>query len=192
MIDQARGLRLNIVVAILALVFVSALVVRTSASAFSATTDNTANQWTAGDVVLVDDDLTATMFTVTALKPLDPQTECITVTYQGSLDAAVTLYGAVTAGDGLDAYLDLTVYRGTGGTFGDCTGFTSSETVYTGTLDGFATDHTDFGNGAGTWAPTGGAPDDDMTYQFVVTLQDDNAAQGLTATATFTWEAQNT
>jgi len=30
-----------------------------------------------------------------------------------------------------------------------------------------------------------------MTYQFEVTLQDDNAAQGLTSTATFTWEAQN-
>ncbi|MGI9647612.1 MAG: hypothetical protein ACR2OI_03745 [Acidimicrobiia bacterium] len=192
MIDSARARRLNLVVAVFALVFVSALIVRTSASAFNATTDNTANTWTAGDVVLTDDDSAAAMFTVSAMAPGASQTECITVTYQGSLDASVTLYGALTAGDGLDDYLNLTVYRGSGGSFGDCTGFTSAETVYTGTLDGFTGTHTNFGNGAGTWAPTGGAPDDDMTYQFVVTLQDDNAAQGLTTTASFTWEAQNT
>ena len=82
--------------------------------------------------------------------------------------------------------------RGSGGSFGDCTGFSSAETVYSGTLDGFVATHTSYGTGAGTWAPTGGGPDDDMTYQFEVTLQDDNAAQGLTSTATFTWEAQNT
>lgn len=191
MIDQAKGGRLNLVVAVLSLVFVSALVVRTSASAFSDTTDNAASQWTAGDVVLVDDDLEAAMFTVSAMKPGAIETECIEVTYQGSLDATVTLYGALTAGDGLDDYLNLTVNRGSGGSFGDCSTFSSSETVYSGTLDGFTGTHTNFGNGAGTWAPTGGGADDDMTYQFIVTLQDDNAAQGLTSTATFTWEAQN-
>lgn len=192
MIEMARSRRLNLVVAIVALLFVSALIVRTSASAFSDTTDNTTNQFTAGDVILVDDDLTAAMFTIGNMKPTDSQTECITITYQGSLDASVKLYGALTAGDGLDDYLDLTVNRGTGGSFGDCTGFVSLEVVYSGTLDGFVAAHSSFGTGAGTWAPTGGAPDDDMTYQFVVTLQDDNAAQGLTTTATFTWEAQNT
>lgn len=192
MIDQAKGRRLNLVVAVFALIFVSALVVRTSASAFSDTTDNTSNQWTAGDVILVDDDLAAAMFTVTAMKPGVAETHCIKVTYQGSLDANVTLYGALTAGDGLDDYLNLTVYRGTGGDFTGCGTFSSSETVYSGTLDGFTGTHTNFGNGAGTWAPTGGGADDDMIYQFVVTLQDDNAAQGLTSTATFTWEAQNT
>jgi len=192
MIAITRSRRLNLVVALIALAFVSALVVRTSASAFSDTTDNTTNQFTAGDVTLIDDDLTVAMFTAGNMKPLDAQTECITITYQGSLDASVTLYGALTAGDGLDDYLNLTVNRGSGGSFGDCTGFLSSENVYTGTLDGFTGTHTSFGTGAGTWAPTGGAPDDDMTYQFIVTLQDDNAAQGLTTTASFTWEAQNT
>jgi hypothetical protein len=132
------------------------------------------------------------MFAITNMKPGQTETKCITITYQGSLDASVVLYGALTAGDGLDDYLDLTVERGSGGSFTDCTGFSSSETVYSGTLDGFAATHANFGTGAGTWAPTGGAPDDDMTYRFVVTLQDDNAAQGLTTTATFTWEAQNT
>ena len=179
--------------AILALVLVSVLTVRASSAAFSDTTDNSGNTWAAGTVVLTDDDGGATaLYTASNMKPGDGSTECITVTYSGSLDAAVVVYGAVTAGTGLEAYLDLTVRRGSGGAFGDCTGFTSTEVVYTGTLDGFVTAHTDFASGAGTWAPTGGAPDDDMTYEFTVTLQDNNAAQGLDATATFTWEAQNT
>ncbi len=54
-----------------------------------------------GDVTLVDDDSGSAMFTVTNMKPSTPETECITVTYQGSLDASVRFYGALTAGDGL-------------------------------------------------------------------------------------------
>jgi hypothetical protein len=192
MAEKARSRRFHLLVGLMSLLFVSALVVRTSASVFSDTTGNTSNQWTAGDVILVDDDLGSSMFTVLNMKPTTPAIECITVTYQGSLDANVRLYGSLTAGDGLDDYLNLTVDRGTGGSFGDCSGFSSTEVVYSGTVDGFAGTHTAFSDGAGTWAPTGGAPDDDMTYQFTVTLQDDNAAQGLTTTATFTWEAQNT
>jgi hypothetical protein len=144
-------------------------------------------------VTITDDDGASAMFSAGNMKPGDTVVECITVTYSGSLDASVKLYGSLTAGDGLDDYLDLTVERGSGGSFGDCTGFSASETVYApGTLDGFTGTHTSFGTGAGTWSPTGGAPDDDMTYRFTVTLQDDNNAQGLTTTATFTWEAQNT
>lgn len=192
MSERSRSRRFHLLVGLMSLLFVSALVVRTSEAVFSDTTDSASNQWTAGDVILVDDDLGSSMFTVANMKPSTPEVECITVTYQGSLDANVRIYGSLTAGDGLDDYLDLTVERGSGGSFGDCTGFSSTEAVYSGTVDGFTTTHTNFASGAGTWAPTGGAPDDDMTYQFTVTLQDDNAAQGLTTTATFTWEAQNT
>ena len=64
--------------------------------------------------------------------------------------------------------------------------FVSAESVYNGTLAGFASTHTGFANGAGTWAPVGGAPVDTMTYRFTTTLQDNNAAQGLSATAAFT------
>jgi hypothetical protein len=56
---------------------------------------------------------------------------------------------------------------------------------------GFTTVHSGHATGAGTWAPTGGTPDDAMTCRFVVTLQDDNNAQALSTTASLTWEAQN-
>lgn len=102
------------------------------------------------------------------------------------------LYG-VSGGSGLDAYLDLVVEEGTavsGGIFDNCTGFISGATIYTGgTLADFAVAHTNFGNGAGTWVPS--ANPESRVYRFTVTLQDNNAAQTLGATATFTWEAQN-
>ena len=183
---------LRVAPVVLSLAIIALLVARVSSAAFSDTTDNTSNSFAAGDVILSDNDSGSAMFAVTNMAPGDGDTECIVVTYEGSLDANVKLYGAVTAGDGLETYLDVVIERGSGGTFGDCTGFSSSETVYSGTLAGFAATHTDFGSGAGTWAPSGGAPDDDMTYRVQVTLQDDNGAQGLSATASFTWEAQNT
>jgi hypothetical protein len=170
----------------------SLLVWQASNAAFSDTTDNPGNQWASGDVVLSDDDSTNVLFHVSNLKPGDNETRCITVTYSGSLNASVKLYAA-TAGTGLAQYLDLTVEQGTGGAFGDCTGFTpGASPTYTGTLAGFASAYQNFGNGWGSFAPTGGAPIDSKTYRIKYTLQNDNAAQGKDASATFTWEAQNT
>ena len=110
------------------------------------------------------------------------------VIYSGKLlPSDVNLYG-VSGGTGLDAYLDVTVEEGSGGVFGNCTGFTPTSTIFTGTLTSFAATHTNFATGAGAWNPA--VNPESRTYRFTVTLQDDNAAQGLNATATFTWEAQ--
>ncbi len=176
---------------IAALVLVGLLVMGTSRAAFFDTTENTGNSFASGDVVLTDDDSGAAMFAVTDMAPGDVATDCIVVTYEGSLTPAdIELYVAAggLTGTGLDDYLDMTVELGTGGSSGDCTGFVGA-TVYTGDLDGFAAAHTDFVSGTGSW--TAAATNDDRTYRFSFTLQDDNAAQALNATATFTWEAQN-
>ena len=168
----------------------TALILTASFAAFSDTTDNSGNTWSTGTVVLTDDDGgVSAMFTVLDMVPLVPVTECIVVTYEGSLlPADVNLYG-VSAGTGLDAYLDVTVEEGTGGIFGNCTGFSPTSTIFaTNTLNFFATNHTNFTNGVGAWLP--GANPESRTYRFTVTLQDDNLAQGRNATATFTWEAQ--
>ncbi|MCH7581707.1 MAG: hypothetical protein IIC72_03655 [Acidobacteria bacterium] len=171
----------------------TALILTASFAAFSDTTDNSGNTWSAGTVVLTDDDGGGSaMFTVPDMAPLATVTECIVVTYEGSLlPADVNLYG-VSGGGGLDAFLDLVIEEGSGGVFGNCAGgggFTPTSTIFTGgTLADFATTHTNFGNGAGAWLPA--ANPESRTYRFTVTLQDDNLAQGLNATATFTWEAQ--
>jgi hypothetical protein len=188
-----RGLDRHVLAIGVALLLTVVLIaVRSTTAAFTSTTANAANSWSAGTVALTDDDSGTAMFAATAMAPGDAVTRCITVSYSGSVDAAVRLYGSITGGTGLGTYLNLTVERGAGGSFADCTGFVSAESVYTGTLAGFTATHTGFANGAGTWSPVGGAPVDTMTYRFTTTLQDDNAAQGLSATAAFTWEAQST
>lgn len=171
-----------------ALTLTSLMVLRTSSAAFSDTTTASGN-WTSGTVVLDDDDANAALFTATNLAPGDVVTRCITVQYRGSIPtAAIKLYGTATGT--LGQYLNVTVERGTGGNFGTCTGFTSAATVFTGTLAGFASAHTNYGNGTGTYTTT--ATPNDTTFRFVATLQDTNDAQNKTAAATFTWEAQET
>jgi hypothetical protein len=124
------------------------------------------------------------------MAPGTPVIKCIVVSYSGTLTPSdVNLYGVVSGGNGLDAYLDLTIEEGSGGTFTDCTGFTATGgPIFTGTLTSFAATHTNFTNGAGAWNPA--ANPETVVYRFTVTLQDNNAAQGKNATATFTWEAQ--
>lgn len=108
--------------------------------------------------------------------------------YTGSLDAAVRIYahpGDVTGA--LAPHLKLTVEQGTGGGFGSCTGFTPTHADYTGTLADFAATRTDYPSGSGTAA----APGDTQVWRFTAEVEDNNTAQGLSAAASFTWEAQN-
>jgi hypothetical protein len=157
-----------------------------SRAAFSDTTSNASNNWAAGDVV-INDDGTSAMFGISAMAPGDSVVKCIVVTYEGSLlDADVSLYG--TSGGSLDAYLDLTIERGTGGSFSDCSGFTGSS-VFSSTLANFSSTRTNFGSGITGWSPS--STPVSQTYRFTLTLQDNNLAQGLSTTGTFTWEAQN-
>ncbi|MGH1489366.1 MAG: hypothetical protein ACRBK7_08245 [Acidimicrobiales bacterium] len=174
--------------------FVTFLVVSTSRGAFSDTTDNTANSVSAGTVTLVDDDTGAVLFNVSGMAPTDSVSHCIVVTYNGDLTpgSAVQLYrSAAITGTGLDQYLDLVVEVGTGGTYSDCTGFTPSVTLSTGsTLQSFATTHQAYASALGTgWLPTGAGQA--RTFRFTLTLQDNNAAQGLNTTFGFSWEARS-
>jgi hypothetical protein len=193
---QGRAVRdrvLRAVAPVAAFVLVGALVIVGSRAAFTATTANAGDTWTAGSVVLSDDDSNSAMFSATAMKPGDTSTHCIVVTYSGTLAAqAVELYATV-GGTGLASDLNAVVAVGTGGSFADCTGFTATSTLYTGTLADFGTTYADWASGLSTgWSPTG-ASSETRTFQFTVSLPSGtgNAAQGLNASATFTWEAQN-
>lgn len=175
-----------------ALLASSFLVYQASNAAFTAQTSNGANSWSSGTVVLSDDDAGNVMFNVTGLTPGDSGTKCVNVAYTGNLAATVKLFASpYDDAGGLGQYLDFTVEEGanaTGGATMDCTGFTSGASLYTGTLTGFATAHTNYANGASTWAPTGA---DSKSYKFTYTMQDTNAAQGKSVNATFVWEARN-
>jgi hypothetical protein len=168
-------------------------------SAFSATTDNSANAFTAGTVAIGDDDSGSAMLSLTNAKPGDSDAACMVVDYTGSLPASVKLYGS-TGGNGLAQYLDLKVTRGTkSSAFDACGDFSADATdyigsgagvIYDGTLqgypDGYGAGIDDAPGAADTW--TNG---ENHAYKFVVTVQNDGAAQGLNASQVFTWEARN-
>jgi hypothetical protein len=161
-------------------------------SAFSSTTDNTGNAFAAGTVYIVDNDSGSAMFNVSNAKPATSYTSCIKVTYLGTLDASVKLYGSGFGG-ALAPYLTVKVEEGTGAAgFGNCTGFTPSSTLYNNVaMNSFPTTYAGASATGGTWT-TNKAVD----YRFTITLADDNNANGgATPKAAnnfaFTWEAQN-
>lgn len=167
-------------------------------SAFSATTQSAGNRFAAGTVQVGSNSLGSFMYQVDAAEPGTTVTKCTKVTYTGSLDADVALYASAVAAVG--SYIDLTVTPGTGSpTFPDCTGFTASgAALYTGTLKGFADTYSSYGTGLATFpdGATKWATNDAVVYQFTLTMQDDNAANGgatalSTGDHTFTWEARN-
>ncbi len=172
------------------------LVVTSSRAAFSDTADTSSSAFTAGDVELVDDDSGSAMFTVTNMVPGDSETDCIEVTYQGSVtnpSAVKTYSGGFTDSGDFAEYLNLTIEEGTGGGFGDCTGFSSGNTIESGgTLNDFDTTHTNYASGAGVWDPS--STPASMTYRITVELDSaaPSAEAGESVTAlTFTWEIQN-
>jgi predicted ribosomally synthesized peptide with SipW-like signal peptide len=168
-------------------------------AAFSSTTENPASSFTTGTVEIGDDDSDVALLSLQDARPGDTDVACIVVTYTGTLPASVRLYGNTT-GSGLDAYLDLTVTRGTSTTPGSCAGFVPDPlnymgaglgVVYSGTLQNFQDSYDaapvdPLARAAEVWN-TG----ESHAYKLAVTVRDDNAAQGLAATQAFIWEARN-
>ena len=201
---RAAAVRMTVV--LLAILLASFSILTTSRAVFTATTANTGNDFTAGNVAISDDDTGLVLFNIGNFKPGDSFENCIEVTYDGSLDSDVRFYGAnlaTTTGTNLAPQIDLTVEEGTlsgftatelGGNEGDCTGFSASSTLTAGgeTLDSFATTYTNFATGLSAWAPLGGSSDT-RTYRFVVGLKATapDAFQGMDAQIDFVWEAQN-
>lgn len=180
------------------------LVWQASYAAFSATTTNPNNNFSAGSVTLTDDHQPSTvLFNASALKPGSTGSSCIKVTYNGSLASTVKMY--VKSGDltntapgDLSPYLTLQIAEGTGNA-ADCSDFGGTPSnIYnpTGvgdtakTLSDFSTNRSTFGTGVSGFAPTGSGQS--KTYKITYWLQDQSAAQGKNSTVKFTWEAQNT
>ena len=150
--------------------------------------------------VLIADDYGSAMLTLSNAAPGRTDEGCIRVTYAGSYSPTLRLYGS-TSGTGLDEYLQLTVVRGTlSGSPESCTGFTPDAVDYTGagpgvifqdSLDEFPDEYED-----GVVDPVEGSEEiwtngESHTYRFVVSVTDDNDAQGLTADQRFVFEARD-
>jgi predicted ribosomally synthesized peptide with SipW-like signal peptide len=169
-------------------------------SSFSSTSANPSNSFTAGTVSIGDNDAGGSVLSLSSVRPGGTASGCIRVTYSGSLASAVHLYGSSTGT--LAQYLTLTITRGTetAPSFPSCSTFTADSTnyvgsgagvVYTGSLSSFASGKTNYATGLVD--PQSWAGNDSHSYKFTLTLPAGAAAaaQGLSSTAGFTWEAQN-
>lgn len=159
---------------------------------FTSLTQNAANGWSTGTVVLTGDAASAA-FSRSGLTPRSAsQSSCIRVTYTGTIAAQVRLY-ATTSGV-LAEYVQLTVEEGDTGGNGDCTGFTTTGASFTGTLASFAATYDSAANGWGSFAAAGSGPNRFKVYRFTTSLRAGTPAyaQESSATATFSWQARNT
>jgi hypothetical protein len=141
---------------------------------------------------LDDSDAGTAMFgTETTLAPGVTSARCIEVDYSGNASApdAVRLYAATAKGD-LASYLDLTIDLGTAaaGSFGSCGSFVADESLYRGTLAGFAQAHPDYARGVRTWTPTERVAT--RAFRFTVEVQDLPVAEGRTVAFGFSWETR--
>ena len=168
-------------------------------SAFDRTASSPGNAVATGSVALSDNDGGTPLLSLTGARDGSSVTSCVKLTYGGTVPADVRVYGAVT-GTGLDAYLTLTITRGTiAGTPAakSCTGFSADATdylgkgagvVYGGNLSAFPT------SAAGALVdPTSGVAErwdagEAHAYKLTVAMNGASGA-GKSATADFTWLA---
>lgn len=167
-------------------------------SAFTATTTNSGNSYSAGTVVISQHAGATTLYNGSNKGPgASYQTvACVRVTYTGSLAASVRLYASSGITNG--TLFNLKVERGSGITSPDntmnCTGFTASSTAYNGNIGSFGTTYAagvDGKNGGTAWANG-----DSVDYRFTISVNDDTTPNGhnsavSTGTHSFTWEARN-
>jgi predicted ribosomally synthesized peptide with SipW-like signal peptide len=195
-----RPRNLKTVLFVLALALVAAATGTATFAAFTSVGSSASNTIESGTVAISDNDVGAALLTLTLAKPGDSDTGCIEVTYSGSLDSSVRLYADASGAAG--SYLTLTVTRGTdwAPAFKSCDGFTADETdyigagpgvIYSGALSGFPATYdaaiVDAAAGAEeTWTTS-----EIHSYRFVISVNDDNDAQGQTGAATFYWDARN-
>ena len=106
--DRRRRRALRAVTPLAALLVAALLIWQGSNAAFSATTDNTNDTWSTGNLVLTNNGggtvyagSTAALFTESNRKPGDTGVKCITVHSGGSLAGNLRLYrGAITGTNG--------------------------------------------------------------------------------------------
>jgi hypothetical protein len=173
-------------------------------AALRATVTNAADSATSGTVELTDNDGGQVLFNLSNLKPGDTATQCMRVSYTGTLPAKVRLYGA-TSGTGLEGDVAVRITRGTMASDPgprSCTGFAADSTtwvtganagdIYVGALKDFPGSYA-----AGLGDPTTASPatwtnGTIRAYRIQLAVGDNRSYEGKNATQSFTWEAHDT
>ncbi len=154
-----RARKIGTVVATpIAIVAAAALVWQSSYAAFSGTTRNSGNNWSTGSVALTDDDAGAARFQATNLVPGKTETKCIAVTANATVPGVVKAYAVnpVTSAAKLEDHIKVSARAGTGGGFGDCTGFVDAEEAIPEMSLTTLANFSNYANGAGGWPVVAG------------------------------------
>jgi hypothetical protein len=198
--DRRRRRALRAVTPLAALLVAALLIWQGSNAAFSATTDNTNDTWSTGNLVLTNNGggtvyagSTAALFTEGNRKPGDTGFKCITVHSGGSLAGNLRLYrGAITGTNGtaLAGFINVTVDAQAVGAAvnvpADCSGYGGTTTggVFTGTLNSMPTTYA-----AATGVAVAGGPQR-VVYRigWTINAAADNTVQSSSAIANLNWE----
>lgn len=183
----------------LAILLAGGIVWQGSQAAFTATTRNSGNSWSTGNVALTDDDRGAARFTVENLVPGQTGQKCVVVTSNSTVPGVVKLYQTSLSDSGhrLDSRIKMSIEEGTGGSFNDCTGFTPSGPapafVALGSIPAV-----DYSTGIHAWT-TSGTPGESRTYRATwtfdttgMTQAEVDALQGSRVSSDIVWEMQST
>lgn len=189
----------------IAIVIAGTMVWQGSQAAFTTTTRNAGNSWSAGKVTLTDDDAGAAAFTVKGLVPGQSGEKCIVVTSNSDVSGEVRTYvqNLAKSTHGLENYIKVNLDMGTGGSFDDCTGFTAGQQPIAGVpISLLAQNKVDYANSTTSWVTTGTSGesksykvswnfDDKKTDGATMTPEEVNALQGDTFSIDMVWELQS-
>lgn len=143
MLKNFKPSRLMKTAATMAGVFIltSGAVLGVSAAAFTGYVGQPNNSWTAGTMALTSDKATA-QFVANNITPGYAESHCINITSSSSVVSTLQFYAALTNVNGnLADNMNITVEAGNGGTDAakSCTGFTSEQILFNGTVTGLNT-----------------------------------------------------
>jgi len=164
-------------------------------SAFTATTTNTGDTYTAGSVQISQHTGATTLYSGNHIAPGVSATSCLRVTYGATLAASVKFYASsITNG----STFHLKVERGSGLTTLNstmsCAGFSASSTAFDADMNTVPTTYAAGIDGKAAGAAW--AQNDAVDYRFTITVNDDttpnaHTSEMSTGTHSFTWEARN-
>lgn len=165
--------------------------VRTSGAQFAASTENSSNEFWAGQIDVQTNLPQAVLLTSDSLYPGLQIHECMDVAYVGTVtDVSTRMYADAVEG-GLAEFLDITVELAD--SVIPCSDFelsraeSGSSVIYEGTLAEFASLHNNFGSGYDLGLSQ---PGDTVSLRLTAQVRDNNAAQGLAADFSFFLEGR--
>ncbi|HEX9089075.1 MAG TPA: hypothetical protein VF867_16275 [Arthrobacter sp.] len=171
----------------------SAVVVPASFAAFSGTTANPGNTWSAGSVNLTNNKATA-MFTASSIAPGYTESHCITVSTTSTIATVLSFYAVQGANtNGLADNLTLNVAAGSGGTDGasSCTGFVSAQSLYSGTMTGLSSAHGTAGTAFDVTTQLAASGSQQFMITATLPSSAPNTVQSGTAGMDFNWMNRN-